>query len=418
MSRWGPGGYHLRMYAMPPAPLASHVLPGAQRALAWWGGDGLRTGSPARLALGPAILPALLVMVGLVVLTAWLVRRRPLWALALLLACCVAAVLTPSGWQPTLFAADLPLLPTLPVLLILLVGTTICVIAGTRPRRTSVTAALVSLGLLTGLLVAFQTGPLLVALRTGPLGDEVLGLVVTIAIAWLIGNSIRQSRTHAEELRTQAEAQAATAERLRIARELHDMVAHSIGIIAIQAGAGRRVIGTQPAEARDALAAIETTSRETLAGLRRMLGALRRADPGGEPGTAPLDPAPGLADVSRLATATADAGVLVDVQWCGQHRPLPADVDTSAFRIIQEAVTNVVRHAGTGHCRVSIDHQDDELSIEVVDDGCGGTTTGTGYGIDGMRERVGLLHGQFAAGPRPGGGFRVAARLPVPAAAR
>ena len=105
------------------------------------------------------------------------------------------------------------------------------------------------------------------------------------------------------------------------------------------------------------------------------------------------------------------------MRWHGQQRPLPADVDASAFRIIQEAVTNVVRHAGTGHCQVSIDHQDSELSIEVVDAGRGGTATGTGYGIAGMRERVGLLNGQFTAGQRPGGGFRVAARLPVPAGA-
>jgi signal transduction histidine kinase len=127
---------------------------------------------------------------------------------------------------------------------------------------------------------------------------------------------------------------------------------------------------------------------------------------------------PGLADLDRLAATTADAGVRVEVQWRGQRRPLPADIDLSAFRIIQEAVTNVVRHAGTGHCRVSIDHQDEELSIEVVDDGRGCTIAGTGYGVVGMRERVGLLHGDLSVGPRPEGGFRVAARLPVPAGVR
>jgi hypothetical protein len=182
------------MYATPPALLASQVLLGPRRAIG------------PRLALVPSFLPALLVMVGLVVLTAWLVRRRPLWALALLMGCCGAAVLAPHPVQATLFSADLPLLPKLPVLLVLLVGTTICVIAGTHPRRTSVTAALVSLGVLTGLLVVLQTGPLLVALQAGPLGEEMLALVVTTVIAWLIGNSIRQSRTHAEALRAQAEA--------------------------------------------------------------------------------------------------------------------------------------------------------------------------------------------------------------------
>ena len=133
------------------------------------------------------------------------------------------------------------------------------------------------------------------------------------------------------------------AERLRIARELHDMVAHSIGVIAIQAGSGRSVFDARPGEARDALAAIEATSRETLSGLRRMVTGLRRAEPGPGPGQAPLGPAPGLADIDRLAATARDAGVQVEVDWHGSREPLPADIDISAFRIIQEAVTNVVR---------------------------------------------------------------------------
>jgi signal transduction histidine kinase len=211
------------------------------------------------------------------------------------------------------------------------------------------------------------------------------------------------------------------AERLRIARELHDIVAHSIGVIAIQAGSGRSVCDASPAEGRDALAAIEATSRETLSGLRRMMTGLRHAEPGFPgpgPGQAPLGPAPGLADVERLAAMTLDAGVQVEVEWLGRREPLPADIDLSAFRIIQEAVTNVVRHAGTDRCLVWIDQQDGYLSIEVTDSGRGGSTTGTGYGITGMRERAALLSGDFSAGPRPGGGFRVAARLPVPAPVR
>jgi signal transduction histidine kinase len=204
------------------------------------------------------------------------------------------------------------------------------------------------------------------------------------------------------------------AERLRIARELHDIVAHSIGIIAIQAGAGHRVFDASPDQARDALAAIEATSRETLAGLRRMMTGLRRAEPGPGPGQAPLDPAPGLADLEQLAAMTLEAGVQVDVDWRGSQEPLPADIDLSAFRIIQEAVTNVVRHARTDQCRVLIDQQDGQLSIEVTDSGRGGSVAGTGYGITGMRERAALLGGDFSAGPRPGGGFRVAARLPLP----
>jgi Histidine kinase len=195
--------------------------------------------------------------------------------------------------------------------------------------------------------------------------------------------------------------------------------------LAIQAGAGRRVFDTSPAQARDALAAIEATSRETLSGLRRMVTGLRRAEleplgPG--PGQAPLGPAPGLADLEQLAAVTLDAGVQVDVDWRGSREPLPADIDLPAFRIIQEAITNVVRHAGTDWCRVWIDQQDGQLSIEVTDGGRGGPVAGpaagTGYGITGMRERAALLGGDLQAGPRPGGGFRVAAQLPVPVPTR
>jgi signal transduction histidine kinase len=298
----------------------------------------------------------------------------------------------------------------------------VCYVAATRPRRTSILAA----ALVVGAVLILWLWP---AARSGyPHETALLAVGLLTVIAWLIGNSVRQTHRHNEALRSRAAADAVTAERLRIARELHDMVAHSIGIIAIQAGAGSRVIDTQPGQAKDALSAIEATSRETLAGLRRMLTGLRRAEPeagpvagtgaGAGPVQAPRDPAPGLADLDRLAATTLDAGVLVDVHWHGSRGPLPADIDLSAYRIIQEAITNVVRHAGASQCRVSIDRQDDALSIEVVDGGRGGAITGTGFGIVGMRERAGLLGGDFSAGPRPGGGFRVFARLPVPVSAR
>jgi len=166
------------------------------------------------------------------------------------------------------------------------------------------------------------------------------------------------------------------------------MVAHSIGIVALQAGAARRVIDTQPCRAREALGEIEAASREVLAGLRRTLGALRDGDPGDAAGRTPPAATPGLADIDGLAAATAAAGVRVDVRWLGQRRALPQEISLSAYRIIQEAVTNVVRHADTHACQVTVDCREDELSIEVVDAGRGrGTTTGTGYGLLGMRER-------------------------------
>ncbi len=248
-----------------------------------------------------------------------------------------------------------------------------------------------------GILHLFKTGP----------GY----LVVGTTIAWILGSWIRLRQDHAEMLQAQAATQAVQAERLRIARELHDMVAHSIGVIAIQAGAAGRVIETQPKGARAALGVIEATSRETLAGLRRMLIALREADSDPEQ-TAPIQ---GLKDLDWLTETTAKAGVKMDVRWQGQQRPLPPEVDLSAFRIVQESVTNVVRHAGVSQCCVLLDFREKELSIEVVDDGQGGPAGngGSGYGILGMRERVGLLHGSFRAGPRPEGGFRVAVRLPL-----
>ncbi|MFJ9690614.1 sensor histidine kinase [Kitasatospora sp. NPDC101183] len=235
--------------------------------------------------------------------------------------------------------------------------------------------------------------------------------VVITFIAWILGSWIRLRQHHAETLRAQVVIQAVQAERLRIARELHDMVAHSVGVIAIQAGAAARVIETQPAGAREALKAIEFTGRDTLAGLRRMLVALREAD--GDGGR--TAPAAGLADIEKLLAVAGDAGVHVDIRWRGEQRPLPAEIDLSAYRIIQESLTNVLRHAGATTCRIDVDYVEDGLAIEVLDDGRGGAGTGagSGYGIVGMRERVGLLHGQFSAGPGPEGGFRVAARLPV-----
>jgi signal transduction histidine kinase len=345
----------------------------------------------------------LLAMAVVVLLSVALLRSRPLAALALLIVGSAVVEVVSARQSAALLL----------FLLVLSAGIEVCYIAATRPRRTSITAAVVALGVLGGYAAApTQPQP---RLDANPFA-MLLTVAMATVIAWLIGHSIRQGHVHGEALHAQAQAQAATAERLRIARELHDMVAHSIGIIAIQAGVGSRVIATQPAEARKALDTIEATSRQTLAGLRQMLGTLRRAEPGPDASSPPLDPAPGLADLGQLAAMTLDAGVRVDVRWRGSRRPLPAEVDLSAFRIVQEAVTNVVRHAGTGHCRVSIDRRDDELSIEVTDDGRGSVIAGAGYGIAGMRERAGLLGGQLHAGPRPGGGFCVAARLPLSAA--
>ncbi|MFF7728463.1 sensor histidine kinase [Streptomyces sp. NPDC008001] len=341
-------------------------------------------------------------------LLAGVVRRMPLPALAIALFGSTAVVAgTPSPSHEGMEAAYQGQFLAYPAVDLIL-----GFIVATCTRRASIAAVAVSFTVQLLVIGVFAHGD----------GLTVNGVIALLAMSasCIAGLLVRERREHAEALRTQEVAEAVTAERLRIARELHDMVAHSIGIIAIQAGVGSRVIETQPAEAREALRAIEATSRETLSGLRRTLVSLRRAERGATaPEESPLAPAPGLADVERLAAATADAGVRIDVCRSGSPRPLPADIDLSAYRIVQEALTNVVRHAGTGRCRVVIGYGDEELSVEVVDDGRGATgdAQGHGFGIIGMRERVGLLGGRLSAGPRPEGGFRVAARLPLPALA-
>ncbi|WP_214354313.1 sensor histidine kinase [Streptomyces sp. CJ_13] len=400
-----------------PLPLLKRIPPGLWTALAWYAAavepiveyvvmpprpsyslnypqDGLDSlGAQALLAVA-----FVLVLAGSAVL-----RRRTSGAYGLVI---VGTVISTVAWRqdeipPTQFLA---------------VDFALCYIAATRPRRNSLTAATAALGTLAGYLV--------LRLITGDdssIAQEPF-VALTVVIAWLIGNSVHQARAHTEELYARAAAQAVTAERLRIAREMHDTVAHSIGIIALQAGAAARVIETQPAKAREAMLNVEKAGRETLSGLRRMLGALRQADQNQE-GTgqdhglaqASLQPAAGLANVEQLAATTTAAGVRVEVCWQGRRRPLPADIDLAAFRIVQESVTNAVRHSGADSCLVRVEYRADELAVEVSDRGKGGgTTTDTGYGLIGMRERAALLRGDFTAGPRPGGGFLVAVRLPIP----
>ncbi|MFB7984014.1 sensor histidine kinase [Streptomyces vinaceus] len=336
---------------------------------------------------------------------ALLVRRAPLTTLALTLL----------GAYLMLFLARTP---ALTITLVVPAAVALGTVAATRSRRVTLTA----LGLTVLLLITAQFAVPAEGSAARVLSQSQLPVVV---LGWLIGDSVRRGRESAARAQARATEQALTEERLRIARELHDMVAHSIGVIAIQAGVGSRVIETQPEQAREALRAIEATSRETLAGLRRTLVALRRSEP------APTAPAPGLDGIDRLTAATAaDTGVRVDLVWSGERRPLPADIELAAFRIVQEALTNVVRHAGAEGCRVEIAYGPEELALEITDDGRGlpeGGTPGAGFGLTGMRERATLLGGRFEAGPRPGpaGGFRVAAALPVgeaatarPAAAR
>ncbi|MFL6073014.1 MAG: histidine kinase [Mycobacteriales bacterium] len=291
-------------------------------------------------------------------------------------------------------------------------------IAARRPKAAAV-------GSVAGVAAAFVNDIHVRGQSVSDLAQWTGWLAVWFAVAWVFGGVYRKRREYLEALHEQTAARAIMAERLRIARELHDSVAHSIGIITVLSGAAARVVETKPEQTRQALTGIETTSRQTLLELQRMLGALRRAEPDGAmPQAAPLARAGSLADVPQLAERTADAGVRVHVAWRGEQRPLPPEIELSAFRIIQESVTNVVRHSGARTCRVAVGYEPTGVRIEVVDDGDDGLggpgrprfaagAGGSGFGLLGMRERVTLLSGQFSAGRRPEGGFRVTARLPA-----
>ena len=248
-----------------------------------------------------------------------------------------------------------------------------------------------------------------------------------LAGAWMIGYLVRLQRAYSAGLREQAgqrareelaEARRASSEeRLRIARELHDVVAHSMSVIAVQAGVANYVAGTRPGEAARALSSIEETSRGALREMRALLGVLRNEGTSGAGSGAGLIPAPGLADLKTLADRTGEAGVRVDLDIHGDRPPLPAGLDLAAYRVIQEAITNVIKHAATDRCRVAVGYADEFLDLEVTDNGTGAARSmpgpGTGHGITGMRERVGMYGGEFTATARPGGGFRVSARFPL-----
>ncbi len=250
-----------------------------------------------------------------------------------------------------------------------------------------------------------------------------LAQVVGLA-AWLLALAtttevVRARRERAAEVgraRQEEARRRASEERLRIAQELHDVLAHNISLINVQAGVALHLIDERPEQARPALAAIKDASKEALDELRSVLDVLR--DGRGE--AASLAPAPGLAaDLDDLVAKTGAAGVEVRVDVEGERRPLPPRVDRAAFRIVQEALTNVVRHAGAATATVRVAYADDAVTVQVDDDGTGAPaagrdgTGGSGNGITGMKERAAALGGRLDAGPRGEGGFRVRAWLPL-----
>jgi signal transduction histidine kinase len=275
--------------------------------------------------------------------------------------------------------------------------------------------------LLAGLLlfgVGWQTlaedSSLASVVGTGTLADASL-----LAAVLLLGEAVRSRRAWAEEVRRRLEraeadrerdaARRVEEERLRIARELHDVVAHTIAALNVHAGVAADQIDDDPEQAKAALRTVRRASREAIAELKATVGLLRDGDD-----DAPRAPAPGLAGLDALVRTAAAAGVKVSVSVAGGERPLPGAIDLTAFRIVQESLTNVVRHAHAGSATVLIRYDPDALEVRVADDGRGAAVNGSrGYGLVGMRERAAALGGTLEAGPAPDGGFRVSARLPT-----
>jgi signal transduction histidine kinase len=239
----------------------------------------------------------------------------------------------------------------------------------------------------------------------------------TAIMAAVLGESVRMRKVIAAEAQERAERAERTreeearrrvdAERLHIAREVHDTVAHAIAVINVQAGVTAHVLDKRPEQVRETLLTIERTSARALRELRATLGVLR----GGEDDRAPTA---GLDRIEELAGLAREAGLDVKVDLATPPHELPAAVDQAAYRILQESITNVIRHAGPARVTVEVAYEQSDLRVRVTDDGSGcDGTAGTGRGIEGMRERCALLGGDLTAGPRGGGGFEVSARLPL-----
>jgi signal transduction histidine kinase len=361
----------------------------ALTAVAAWGPAGL-VGSPI---LGPAWLLAVLPL--LVGLPLALRRSAPL---AMWIAIWAAIAL-----QDLIIGHPLQ---GLEVMFVVFIGS-YSLGAHASPRRAvvalAVTAPVMAITIRQGGLLAFQQHP----------GSASLGLsFIQILAFWLAGVLVRARRQAASladrnvTLQRRAELAAAD-ERTRIARELHDIVAHHLSVIVLQA-AGARAAGRS---AEQALEKIEHSGRQALTETRRLLGVLR--DVGEESG---LTPQPGIGELALLADSVRAAGVPVSLVIRGSNEALPAAVDVSVYRIIQEALANVLKHAGPARAAVNVDCSDDAVSIEITDNGKGAArdeTPGGGHGLAGMRERVAIFGGELWAGPRPGGGFGVRAQLPV-----
>jgi signal transduction histidine kinase len=238
--------------------------------------------------------------------------------------------------------------------------------------------------------------------------------LTTIMVIAEFAKARREKLLAARQTREEQSRREVSEERLRIAREVHDVLAHHVSLINVQSGVALHLLDQQPEQAREALTAIKQSSKEVLVELRNILGVLRDVDRGDSP---PREPVASLDQLDGLLERMRSAGLPVRLEVDGERRPVPTGVDTAALRIVQESLTNTYRHAGPSEATVRLSYRPDELRVRVEDDGRGmpgpDSELGGGHGLAGMRQRAEALHGTFDAGPRPGGGFQVTATLPT-----
>jgi signal transduction histidine kinase len=367
-------------------------------------GRGIRTGEPGS---GLAVLSALVQAVGTTIVSTGQPRGLDVLGYALLIISGLVlegrlrhprvVLVVVAAMTVAYSALDYPAGPTF-LALIVAVG------AAIRTRHRVVLPVVV-----TGSFVAWY-------LLTWPSPGEALavaawgaGIGLALEVGQVVERTLRKMEEEQRRLREEQQRRQASEERLRIAQELHDVLGHHLSLINVRAGVGSHLLDRDPEEARAALDTIKQASAEALQEVQSVLSVLNPTDR-----AAPRAPTPGL---DRLDELTVDAGLPVQVTFRGAARPLPAGVDLAAYRIVQEALTNVRRHAGTGAtAEVTIDYRPQQLVMQVDDTGAGRAPAAAGNGIGGMRERATTLGGSLTVGPRPGGGWQVRAELPLAAA--
>ncbi|MGW7532451.1 sensor histidine kinase [Amycolatopsis sp. NPDC054798] len=363
-------------------------------------------------------LDGLLALEYAIVLVASILARHGSWTECLLAAGIAGPLAVRRIWPRTVFAAVAGL--SVLAAILGLVGEpffaaafALYTVALAKPRRARMTTRAILAASVVG-VVALPLVGLYPAIGNDSSENLLLVGALALGLAWTLGRAVQARRTYAASAARRMAGQAVAEERLRIARELHDIVTHGVGLIAVRAGVANHVLRSRPdadPEMAEALADIETAGRNSLVEMRRMLGVLRPDRDHAE--DSQLRPQPGLDGLDELAGLAAPAGVQVELDVQGTP-PLAAGMELTAYRIVQEALTNVMKHAAPARCAVTVRASAADLRIDIVDDGTGhGSATEGGRGLIGIQERVLMYRGEFTAGPRPDGGFGVSVRLPL-----